>query len=105
ATCVIGRRVRQRPTRQSGSNIVPGGIANPPQVAKVSPGSGWRNADSADYADGRRWIRVRERWVGSGGARERLLWAPCSAVFLRGRHGRHRTSRPFPRLITWGGGR
>src|SRR5690606_33950061 len=67
--------------------------------------SGWRNAEDADSAEGRRWLRIRDRWVGSGGNREGVLWAPCPVGRrFRGHHTGHGTVRPFPLPISWGGG-
>src|SRR5690606_25864623 len=57
------------------------GIAISPGVAMVWLGSGWRNADYADlHADGRRWVRIPDRCVGSGGYREGSLWVPRAEV-------------------------
>src|SRR5690606_19095907 len=58
----------------------PATISASPGVVALPLTSAWRNPDYADlHADGRRWVYIPDRWVGSGGDRERLAWAPCSA--------------------------
>src|SRR5690606_19444022 len=90
-------------------------IAIPPGGAKVGLEPGWRNAESADYADGRRWVRVGDEGVGSGGDRViavdciATLAPPCGAGLwcCEGEAGPLAValaSPPVPLPMLWGGG-